>query len=117
MCDHCHMRIADIAGTELFAEGPRQIVRVTLEGEEPAEVVITGEARGTATGSGVVEVPVTTDRPPGEAAASTVTVGEGGRPAELEIAEPGWTVWMISHFHYDPVWWNTQAAYTTTWNT
>ncbi len=24
---------------------------------------------------------------------------------------------MISHFHYDPVWWNTQAAYTTTWNT
>ena len=24
---------------------------------------------------------------------------------------------MISHFHYDPVWWNTQAAYTETWGT
>ena len=24
---------------------------------------------------------------------------------------------MISHFHYDPVWWNTQAAYTETWAT
>ena len=23
---------------------------------------------------------------------------------------------MISHFHYDPVWWNTQAAYTATWD-
>ena len=22
---------------------------------------------------------------------------------------------MIAHFHYDPVWWNTQAAYTETW--
>ena len=22
---------------------------------------------------------------------------------------------MISHFHYDPVWWNTQAAYTSLW--
>ena len=23
---------------------------------------------------------------------------------------------MISHFHYDPVWWNTQGAYTSEWN-
>ena len=22
---------------------------------------------------------------------------------------------MVSHFHYDPVWWNTQAAYTSLW--
>ena len=22
---------------------------------------------------------------------------------------------MVSHFHYDPVWWNTQAAYTSEW--
>ncbi|KAA8957964.1 MAG: alpha-mannosidase, partial [Mycobacterium sp.] len=22
---------------------------------------------------------------------------------------------MISHFHYDPVWWNTQGAYTSVW--
>jgi alpha-mannosidase len=34
----------------------------------------------------------------------------------LEVAEPGWTVHMVSHFHYDPVWWNTQAAYTSEWD-
>ncbi|MEV4136756.1 glycoside hydrolase family 38 C-terminal domain-containing protein [Dactylosporangium sp. NPDC049742] len=27
-----------------------------------------------------------------------------------------WTVWLIPHFHYDPVWWNTQSAYTETWD-
>ncbi|HUK69889.1 MAG TPA: glycoside hydrolase family 38 C-terminal domain-containing protein [Streptosporangiaceae bacterium] len=34
--------------------------------------------------------------------------------AETEIvaAVPGWTMWMVSHFHYDPVWWNTQAQFT-----
>ena len=31
------------------------------------------------------------------------------------VEEPGWTMFMVSHFHYDPVWWNTQAAYTETW--
>ena len=34
---------------------------------------------------------------------------------EFVVAEPGWTMHMISHFHYDPVWWNTQAAYTSVW--
>ena len=33
----------------------------------------------------------------------------------LRVAEPGWTMFMVSHFHYDPVWWNTQAAYTSLW--
>ena len=36
---------------------------------------------------------------------------------EFEAAEPGWRMFMIGHFHYDPVWWNTQAAYTETWGT
>ncbi len=35
---------------------------------------------------------------------------------EFTVAEPGWTMYMISHFHYDPVWWNTQAAYTSVWH-
>ncbi len=30
----------------------------------------------------------------------------------LTVAEPGWTMWMVSHFHYDPVWWNTQGQFT-----
>jgi alpha-mannosidase len=27
------------------------------------------------------------------------------------------TIWLVPHFHYDPVWWNTQAGYTQTWDT
>ncbi|HET9060886.1 MAG TPA: glycoside hydrolase family 38 C-terminal domain-containing protein [Acidimicrobiales bacterium] len=30
--------------------------------------------------------------------------------------EPGWAMYMVSHFHYDPVWWNTQAGYTSAWD-
>ena len=36
--------------------------------------------------------------------------------AEVEVREPGWRMLMISHFHYDPVWWNTQAGYTSGWD-
>jgi alpha-mannosidase len=25
-------------------------------------------------------------------------------------------LWLVPHFHYDPVWWNTQAGYTQTWD-
>ena len=32
--------------------------------------------------------------------------------AEITAAEPGWTMWMVSHFHYDPVWWGTQGQFT-----
>jgi len=32
--------------------------------------------------------------------------------ADITAAEPGWTMWMVSHFHYDPVWWNTQGQFT-----
>ncbi len=34
------------------------------------------------------------------------------RAAEIRVAETGWTMWMVSHFHYDPVWWDTQADFT-----
>ena len=41
---------------------------------------------------------------------------ETRQAGELEVREPGWTMYMVSHFHYDPVWWNTQAAYTSGWD-
>src|SRR4029077_18264842 len=43
--------------------------------------------------------------------------GQGARrlPFQLAVEEPGWRMYLVSHFHYDPVWWNTQAAYTETW--
>ncbi len=41
---------------------------------------------------------------------------EGGGRAEqqagIRVAETGWTMWMVSHFHYDPVWWDTQGEFT-----
>ncbi len=37
------------------------------------------------------------------------------RPGPITVAEPGWTMFMVSHFHFDPVWWNTQSNYTEDW--
>ena len=34
------------------------------------------------------------------------------RAATVSTGEPGWTMWMVSHFHYDPVWWSTQGQFT-----
>ena len=42
-------------------------------------------------------------------------VGSTSTSFDFVVAEPGWTMFMVSHFHYDPVWWNTQGAYTSLW--
>jgi alpha-mannosidase len=34
------------------------------------------------------------------------------RAATITTGAPGWTMWMVSHFHYDPVWWTTQGQFT-----
>ncbi|WP_204041896.1 glycoside hydrolase family 38 N-terminal domain-containing protein, partial [Acrocarpospora phusangensis] len=114
------MRIVEVESTELFTEGPRQIVRITFEEVVPGALVrvagpgVAGESR---TGEGeTAEVPVECAHPPGARVPITVTAGDAEAAGELVVAEPGWTVWMVSHFHYDPVWWNTQAAYTATWD-
>ena len=46
-------------------------------------------------------------------AATGATWPTPSTPFDFVVAEPGWTMFMISHFHYDPVWWNTQGAYTS----
>ncbi|MGO4458303.1 hypothetical protein AB4039_13490 [Streptomyces sp. M-16] len=70
-----------------------------------------------------VEVGVHTGgAPPGSQIPATarVTTPDGRTLAELPftltVAEPGWTVRLVPHFHYDPLWWNTQAAYTALWD-
>ncbi|MFE7160443.1 NEW3 domain-containing protein [Streptomyces sp. NPDC057636] len=115
------MRIIGVEPTDLFvgpADDPLQVVRVELS--EPAPVVVTGpgaQGEGAAGEPGrPVEIGVRCDAAPGTAVPLTVTAGDQVAHAELTVAEPGWTVWMVPHFHYDPVWWNTQAAYTTTWD-
>ena len=53
---------------------------------------------------------------PGTDVPVTVIAQAGDQRVEHEamitVAEPGWTMWMVSHFHYDPVWWNTQGQFT-----
>ncbi|MEV6526116.1 NEW3 domain-containing protein [Longispora sp. NPDC051575] len=45
----------------------------------------------------------------------TITAGTASLDTTFTLEEPGYTMHLISHFHYDPVWWNTQAAYTSPW--
>jgi alpha-mannosidase len=121
-------------GMELFvgaAGGPLQVVRVRFWGEggvarvrvegdgvsSPSAVEVSGE------GELVVEVGVETGGAAvGEVVRARAVVRHeaGGREEGVDfsfvVAEVGWTMHMVSHFHYDPVWWNTQAAYTVAWD-
>ena len=118
------MQVISAESTELFGgppEAPLQLVRVTLGGvTEPTLVRVdgdglAGEKRFDADDD-FVEVPVAVEHPVvGQERAARVHVGDAVTKFTFTVAEPGWTMFMISHFHYDPVWWNTQAAYTSLW--
>ena len=114
------MRVLSAETTELFAgpeDAPRQLVRVRYEDcAAPTPVRVDGDGLSgeamAAPGDGTVEVPIDVERGvPGEVRRARV----GEIAFDFTVAEPGWTMYMISHFHYDPVWWNTQAAYTSAW--
>ncbi|KUH84683.1 NEW3 domain-containing protein [Mycobacterium sp. IS-1556] len=117
------MRVISAESTDLFvgpADAPQQIVRIDYTGGAGEVRVdgdgVTGHARADA-GDGSVEVPVAvTDAVVGEQRQARAVTSEGITPFVFTVAEPGWTMYMISHFHYDPVWWNTQAAYTAAWS-
>src|SRR3984893_15279006 len=134
-CNDGQMRIVSVESTEKFvgtAQRPLQLVRVTLVNEEPG----VASARRGVQGAGVrdpgpfgindlnpgeqkaFEVPVEIAAPyqPGSTRQVTVTVtSDAARTqaeASLTVADPGWTMCMVSNFHYDPVWWNTQGQFT-----
>src|SRR6478609_1206185 len=119
------VHVISAGSTELFTgppDAPLQLVRVTHTGGA-AEVRVEGEGLTTPApvvadaADGTVEVPVAVSRPVvGEQRSARVLAGDALTPFEFTVAEPGWTMHMISHFHYDPVWWNTQAAYTSVWS-
>ena len=112
--------------TELFVgpeDAPLQLVRVSYAGgTKPTPIRVDGDDLTTPApliaqpGDGTIDVPVAVGRPvTGERRAARVLAGDSSTPFDFTVAEPGWTMFMISHFHYDPVWWNTQAAYTSLW--
>ncbi|MGH3645921.1 MAG: glycoside hydrolase family 38 C-terminal domain-containing protein, partial [Micromonosporaceae bacterium] len=121
------VQIDSVVSTDLFVgteEQPRQVVRVGVARaatSAPLTVEVTGPGvRGEAVlppgdGDAVVEVPVGTDAAVGSELPVTVRLADASAQAMLTVAEPGWRMFLVSHFHYDPVWWNTQAAYTQTW--
>jgi hypothetical protein len=91
------------------------MVRVTFRGRVEA-VRVEGDGLTTVGGAampdGVAEVPVEVVGPlPGEQRDARVIIGGTRTPFRFVVAEPGWTMFMISHFHYDPVWWNTGWLY------
>ncbi|MFI7405079.1 NEW3 domain-containing protein [Streptomyces sp. NPDC049541] len=129
------MRVTSAESTELFVgttEHPHQVMAVELShapGRTARIAVVGPGVSGTAVvttgddGTVRVEIPVTTDLAPGAGTHVTVTAEDAADPTQtgaltvpFTAAEPGWTMFMVSHFHYDPVWWNTQAAYTETWD-
>ena len=117
------MHVISAESTELFtgpSDAPQQLVRVSYTGGA-GTVRIEGDGlKGRAPaepGDGSIEVPVTvTDPVVGEQRDARVVAADTITPFAFTVAEPGWTLHMISHFHYDPVWWNTQAAYTSVWS-
>jgi alpha-mannosidase len=137
------MRITEVASTELFCgtqERPLQIVKVTLVNDgpgmirDPAAVVsvsvagagvstpVPAEIGGLVHGEqriAEVAVDISASAVPGGTRQITVVAqsssGRWESPGQIVVAEPGWTMWMVSHFHYDPVWWNTQGRFTQTW--
>ncbi|HEY9240764.1 MAG TPA: hypothetical protein VIP48_02190, partial [Streptosporangiaceae bacterium] len=131
------MRITAVEATELFggsAQRPLQIIRVTVRNDSPGQagtpiqVRVDGAAVSTplafgmklpeAGGERTAEVAVHVAAPAQPGSPRPVTAlaeGNGERAelaAEIRAAETGWTMWMVSHFHYDPVWWDTQGEFT-----
>ncbi|GFG63258.1 alpha-mannosidase [Mycobacterium kubicae] len=119
------MQLVSAVSTELFVgppDAPVQLARIAVTGcEQPTKVRIDGEGlRGAAVaapGVQAVDIPVAVQAPVvGQRRAAWVAAGAQRVPFDFTVAEPGWTMFMVSHFHYDPVWWNTQGAYTSQWS-
>ncbi len=70
----------------------------------------------------VVELtlPAGLDLPPGSEVPVEAVARSGDetarRDGRIVVRRPGRRMLMVAHFHYDPVWWNTQAGYTSGWD-
>ncbi|HZC25841.1 MAG TPA: glycoside hydrolase, partial [Actinopolymorphaceae bacterium] len=115
--------LAAAESTDLFVgtvEVPRQVLRATLSrtSEQPARLTVVGagvagEAMVPA-GAGVVTVEVGLTLPdvaPGTALPVTVGVGSTKLDTAVVAERPGHTLHLVSHFRYDPVWWDAGSAF------
>ncbi len=127
-------RPLQIIRVTLVSDGPRAVtgphipVEVRVDGpgvSTPEPVRVTGLVPGGGTLTAEVPVEFAAPYQTGSlrrvTAAATVAAGPGtGGPAgpqarldaDVTAAEAGWTMWLVSHFHYDPVWWGTQGLFT-----
>src|SRR6202046_5865823 len=102
------MRVTSAESTELFVgppDKPLQLVRVTVSGvTEPGMVRVDGDGlSGEAAGRDVIEVPVAVEHPVvGQRRAAQVHLAGSATPFDFVVAEPGWAVFLIRHFPYDP---------------
>src|SRR6478672_1500414 len=121
------MDIVAVESTNLFIgseAAPRQVVRIVLRGSGgaaggPAQVRIEGARVRTEAPVGLgplgdrdearLELGVAVDGSPaaGDTLDAEVVVEDGQEarrlPFQLAVEEPGWRMYMVSHFHYDPV--------------
>ena len=132
------MRISSVDSTDLFRGStarPLQVIKVRLANVGPGSVgerdtvlvTIDGPAvstpepeliTGLELGADVtIEVAVEIAAPVQPGSSRHVLVRASGPSGSAELAavisaaEPGWVMWMVSHFHYDPVWWSTQGQF------
>jgi alpha-mannosidase len=130
------LSIVGVVSTYCFVRapgGPAQVVRLDVDSPVATEAEAWAEGPGLSCPvhwrgrllPGRTRAEVAVEVPPGtgagsklvmEAVVSCPGVTEARQAAELEVREPGWAMYMVSHFHYDPVWWNTQAGYTSAWD-
>ncbi|TDV50752.1 NEW3 domain-containing protein [Actinophytocola oryzae] len=117
------MGVVSVEPTELFVgsvAAPLQVVRVSWDATTTTRVHVEGRGLSTpvpAEGAGYAEIGVDTHgAAPGTTLPARVVIDGAATDFDLTVAEPGWTMHLVSHFHYDPVWWNTQAAYTVAWD-
>ena len=133
------MRISGIESTDLFrgsaalplqvikvhlvnvgpgAAGVQDTVLVSIDGptvSTPEPEPVTGLELGA---EATAEVAVAIAAPAQPGSTRHVLVRASGPsasselPAVITVAESGWVMWMVSHFHYDPVWWSTQGQFT-----
>jgi alpha-mannosidase len=97
--------------------GERDTVLVTIDGpavSTPEPEIVTGLELGAEI---TVEVGIEIAAPaqPGSTrqvlARAAGPAGSTELAAAITVAEPGWVMWMVSHFHYDPVWWSSQGQF------